>query len=257
MTMASSSMWVPWTCVPSEKTIDTEARIHIHIDVGFGNVITPAATDLEFPTLLGDMPSPIVLGDALLDVLEHRLRGIETRFPVQEADRDTVGRKGLAEKGLILAGHNLQQRALAGAVQPEDADLRAAYPTETIVAEKTEAMVDPGISNCRLKDFTVNRDGGMARHFRWRHASCRSSGDVRRRSTPLPDAEIVGLSDRFVQDASTQANWKAFATRNRPSDFESLAQVVSELRHFLHRPLEHARSGEPFTAKWNPGGPRT
>jgi predicted nucleotidyltransferase component of viral defense system len=167
-----------------------EARIHVQIDVGFGDAITPAATDLEFPTLLGDMPAPNVL----------------------------------------------------------------AYPTETIIAEKTEAVVDLGISNSRMKDFT---DIAMAAR------RVTFDGDVligalratfRRRRTPLPDAEIVGLSDRFVQDASAQANWKAFATRNRPRDFESLAQVVSELRRFLHDPLEHARSGEPFTANWNPSG---
>ena len=29
------------------------ARIHVQIDVGFGDAITPAPTDLEFPTLLG------------------------------------------------------------------------------------------------------------------------------------------------------------------------------------------------------------
>jgi hypothetical protein len=38
-----------------------EARIHVQIDVGFGDAITPAAVDLEFPTLLGGMPSPHVL----------------------------------------------------------------------------------------------------------------------------------------------------------------------------------------------------
>lgn len=37
------------------------ARIHVQIDVGFGDAITPAAVDLEFPTLLGGMPSPHVL----------------------------------------------------------------------------------------------------------------------------------------------------------------------------------------------------
>lgn len=83
-----------------------------------------------------------------------------------------------------------------------------------------------------------------------RHCGPRSVAAVR----PLPEAEIVAISERFVQDTSAQANWKAFAMRNRPRDFESLAQVVSELRRFLQEPLEHARSGEPFTAKWNPGG---
>jgi hypothetical protein len=38
-----------------------QARIHVQIDVSFGDALMPAATDLEFPTLLGDMPSPIVL----------------------------------------------------------------------------------------------------------------------------------------------------------------------------------------------------
>jgi hypothetical protein len=100
-----------------------EARIHVQIDVGFGDAITPAATDLKFPTLLGEMPSPIVL----------------------------------------------------------------AYPTETIVAEKTEAMVDLGISNSRMKDFTdmpeePHRDGGPAGDFRWRCAC----STFRRRGTPLP-----------------------------------------------------------------------
>ena len=161
--------------------------------MGFGDTITPAATELKFPTLLGDMPSPNVL----------------------------------------------------------------AYPTETIVAEKVEAMVDLGISNSRMKDFAdvamaarrVAFDGNML------VAAMRAT--FRRRQTPLPDAQIVALSERFIQDARAQANWKAYATRNRPGDFESLAQVVSELRRFLFLPLEHARTEQPFGATWNPGGPWT
>jgi hypothetical protein len=38
-----------------------EARIHVQIDVRFGDAITPTATELQFPTLLTDMPSPNVL----------------------------------------------------------------------------------------------------------------------------------------------------------------------------------------------------
>ena len=38
-----------------------EARIHLQIDIGFGDAITPAALDLDFPTLLVNMPSPNVL----------------------------------------------------------------------------------------------------------------------------------------------------------------------------------------------------
>jgi hypothetical protein len=34
-----------------------QARIHVQIDVGFGDAITPAAMDMDFPTLLDDMAS--------------------------------------------------------------------------------------------------------------------------------------------------------------------------------------------------------
>ena len=170
-----------------------EARIHVQIDVGFGDVITPAAAELKFPTLLGDMPSPNVL----------------------------------------------------------------AYPTETIVAEKAEAMVDLGVSNSRMKDFTDIAMAARRVAFDGDTLVAALRATFRRRRTPLPDAEIVGLSEQFVRDARAQANWKAFATRTRPGDFESLAQVVSELRRFLLPTLEHARSERPFAAIWNPGGPWT
>ena len=64
------------------------ARINLQVDIGFGDVITPAADELEYPSLLG-LPSP-------------RLR---------------------------------------------------AYPRETVIAEKLEAMVVLGMANSRMKDF--------------------------------------------------------------------------------------------------------
>jgi len=169
-----------------------QARIHVQIDVGFGDAITPAATDLEFPTLLTNMPSPNV----------------------------------------------------------------RAYPTETIVAEKVEAMVDLGISNSRIKDFTDVAMAARRLKFSGDSLVAALRATFRRRGTTLPE-QIVGLSERFVEDANALANWKAFATRNEPADFQSLAQVVAELRLFLQEPLDHARTGQSFLATWSPGGPWT
>ena len=168
-----------------------EARIHIQIDVGFGDAITPGPTSLQFPTLLTGMPAPNVL----------------------------------------------------------------AYPTETIIAEKVEAMVDLGLSNSRMKDFTdvaiaarrAPFDGGMP-------VAAIQATFVRRR-TQLPGAEMVALSDRFVQDGRAQANWKAYVRREGLRGFDSLAQLIAELRAFLGAPLAHAGSGQPFTERWTPGGP--
>lgn len=64
------------------------ARIPVQIDVGFGDAITPAPREIDYPVLL-DAPAPRLL----------------------------------------------------------------AYPLETVVAEKFEALVTRGIANSRLKDF--------------------------------------------------------------------------------------------------------
>jgi hypothetical protein len=73
--------------------------------------------------------------DAFLDVLLHGLRRIELRFLVQETHRDAVGGERLADERRVLARHDLQQRALAGAVQPQHADLGAGQEREPDVLE--------------------------------------------------------------------------------------------------------------------------
>jgi hypothetical protein len=168
-----------------------QARIHVQIDVGFGDVITPAAMDMNFPTLLDDMASPNVL----------------------------------------------------------------AYPNDTIVAEKAEAIVILGLSNSRMKDFTDIAMAARRWSFDGRTLVNALQATFRRRHTSLPDDEIVGFSARFVQDERARANWKSFVTRNHPLGFASLDDVVSEVRDFLQLPLEHARTERAFTATWNPGGP--
>jgi predicted nucleotidyltransferase component of viral defense system len=170
-----------------------EARIHVRIDVGFGDAITPATVELELPTLLPDMPAPSVL----------------------------------------------------------------TYPIETIVAEKVEAMVDLGMLNSRMKDFTDVAMAARRVAFDGNTLVAALRATFRRRRTPLPETGIVPLSEEFVQDARVQANWKAFATKNRPRDFDSLAEVINVLRSFLLPPIQCARTGEPFAARWNPGGPWT
>lgn len=168
-----------------------EARIHLQVDVGFGDVITPAASSLGLPTLLPGMPSPDVL----------------------------------------------------------------AYPIETVVAEKTEAMVDLGMLNSRMKDFTDVATAARRVAFEGDTLVAALRATFLRRGTPLPDGEVVSLSEQFVQDPRAQANWQAFATRIRPIGFESLAQVAFEVRRFLIPALEHSRSGRSFGSTWKPGGP--
>lgn len=51
------------------------ARLHIQIDVGFGDQLTPAPSPIEFPTLL-EMPAPALRGYALETVVAEKLQAI-------------------------------------------------------------------------------------------------------------------------------------------------------------------------------------
>ena len=61
----------------------------------------------------------------LLDVAAHALRRIELRLLRQEAHLGGLGRGGFAGELVVQAGHDAEQRALAGPVRADDADLGA------------------------------------------------------------------------------------------------------------------------------------
>src|SRR5437867_12075462 len=71
----------------------------------------------------------------LLHVPQDRLRRIEPRLLLQEADRDAVRGKRFADEARVLARHDSQQRALARPVQAEYADLRAEIKRQPDVVE--------------------------------------------------------------------------------------------------------------------------
>jgi hypothetical protein len=53
-----------------------------------------------------------------LDVAADVLRGIELRLLRKVADADALADEGFADVVVLDAGHDLEQRRLAGAVQP-------------------------------------------------------------------------------------------------------------------------------------------
>jgi 8-oxo-dGTP pyrophosphatase MutT (NUDIX family) len=75
------------------------------------------------------------LRHTLFDIPENRLRRIQLRFLLEKSDADASGRKRLTDEVLILPRHDPQQRALAGSVQAEDADLRAGQELQPDVLE--------------------------------------------------------------------------------------------------------------------------
>ena len=131
------------------------------------------------------------------------------------------------------------------------APILRAYPPETVVAEKTEAIVSFGIANSRMKDFY---DLWMiAQTFTFEGAVLANAiqQTFERRRTSWPERAPVGLSDTFALQRDAQ--WRTFLARDRLAAAPaSLVQVTKDLHAFLRPVL--AQEG---VALWPPGGPWT
>jgi len=88
-----------------------------------------------------------------------------------------------------------------------------AYPLETAIAEKFEAIVKLGMSNSRLRDY----------HDLWHFAgTCRINGKTlrdaveatfSRRGTTIPSVIPVGLGDEFYASKKKKSDWTATLKR--------------------------------------------
>lgn len=126
-----------------------------------------------------------------------------------------------------------------------------AYPPETVVAEKLQALVDLGMQNSRMKDFYDL--WGLAREFSFEGPTLVAavSATFERRATTLPKTVPTGLSEEFATDERKNKQWRAFLERTQLPERElSLLQVVDDLRGFLMPALLAAAKSEDFRRSW-------
>lgn len=134
------------------------------------------------------------------------------------------------------------------------ATLRA-YPKETTVAEKFEAMVSLGIANSRMKDFydiwvlasQFDFDGAiLGRAIR---------ATFQRRGTALPVEIPLALTPEFAENPAKQAQWQGFVKRGRlvakPPTFQAIAKALTD---FLWPVADVIQRGGDFSRKWPAGG---
>jgi hypothetical protein len=129
-----------------------------------------------------------------------------------------------------------------------------AYPPETVVAEKFQAMVALGMLNSRMKDFfdiwaiagAFPFDGGtLAQAIR---------GTFEHRRTVLPVATPVALTPGFGE--VKRAQWAAFLRRTEiVSAPESFSTIQAHIVEFVMPPVTTMMRPAPFSAHWRPGGP--
>ena len=126
-----------------------------------------------------------------------------------------------------------------------------AYPPETVVAEKTEAIVSLGVANSRMKDFYDLWMIAQTFAFEGRTLADAIQRTFERRRTSWPEQPPAGLSDAFAREKDAQ--WRAFLARDRLGAAPaSLVEVNDNLRAFLQPVL----AGEKL-ASWPSGGPWT
>lgn len=166
------------------------ARIPMQLDIGFGDVITPAPTEIEYPTLL-NFPSPVL----------------------------------------------------------------RAYPKETVIAEKLEALTTLGLLNSRMKDFYDLALLSRMYQFEGERLAEAILATFRHRGTTI-EAEPIGLTQAYADDSARAVQWRAFVRRSRFSeDADDLVGLISEIRPFALPVLSAAAAGQPLKLFWKPGGP--
>ena len=131
-----------------------------------------------------------------------------------------------------------------------------AYPPETVVAEKFQALVYLGMRNSRMKDFYDLYL--MARTFSFEGLVLIEAvrATFARRETNLPKDRPVALREQFAEDSVKEAQWEAFLNRSGLSDAPmKLSTVVETLSTFLIPLLSAAEAGEEYNQVWRDSGP--
>jgi hypothetical protein len=129
-----------------------------------------------------------------------------------------------------------------------------AYPRETVVAEKLDAMVQLGMANSRMKDFYDV--AVLARDFAF-------EGDLlvrairatfERRKTLLPTTLPVALTTTFAEDPTKKTQWSGFVRKAGIRDAGSLAETVAAVAAFSGPPLMAASRGVFDGTTWGAAG---
>jgi predicted nucleotidyltransferase component of viral defense system len=116
-----------------------------------------------------------------------------------------------------------------------------AYPYETVIAEKFQALVVLGLANTRLKDFYDIWILAQTYDFEDDRLARAIAATFARRQTEIPTERPDGLTPAFASDPTKRQQWAAFVEEVtvNPGD---LIRVVDALASFLLPHAEKARN---------------
>jgi predicted nucleotidyltransferase component of viral defense system len=234
-----------------------------------------ATRDLD---LLGFGKSDIAhVREVFADVLSLNVADDGVRFDLQTLEASPIRedqRYGGVRIELVARVTNAQVRVQADvgfgdAITPEATPVEVpslldfppprllAYPRETVVAEKVEAMVQLGMANTRMKDFYDVAVLAQNFDFNAELLSRALRATFERRQTALPETQPVALTAAFFDDPAKKTQWSGFVRKAGISDARSLAETAAVIAAFVEAPLRAAATGLTRSAHWNAGGPWT
>lgn len=128
------------------------------------------------------------------------------------------------------------------------------YSTESVIAEKLQAMVKLGIINSRMKDFYDIRV--MSDLFSFDGISLSNSimSTFKQRDTEIP-VNPVFLQESFRADPQKQVQWKAFIRKTGLNEEADFKDTISVIETFIKPVLVSIVENKQFTYKWSPRGP--
>jgi predicted nucleotidyltransferase component of viral defense system len=118
-----------------------------------------------------------------------------------------------------------------------------AYPRETVIAEKFQALVALGRANSRMKDLYDIWLLSRAYEFTSDGLARAIAATFARRRTPVPVDRPYGLTRAFADDPAKQQQWTSFA-ESIGAELPPLADVIEDLAVFLMPRATAARSFE-------------
>ena len=130
-----------------------------------------------------------------------------------------------------------------------------AYPRETVVAEKVEAMVQLGLANTRMKDFYDVAVLAAQYSFDGALLSQAMRATFERRRTPLPLQRPTALMTDFADDRAKVVQWSGFTRKAGIQAPPTLGATIETVRAFAEPPLLAAAEGRAFSETWPAGGP--
>lgn len=129
-----------------------------------------------------------------------------------------------------------------------------AYPRDTVVAEKFDALYSLGMANSRMKDYFDLYTLAQYMDFDGLTLGRAIKATFERRRTVVLNSAPIGLTDSFAEDSQKQTQWQAFLRKNRIESV-SLGEVVAVLSGFLLPVANAIFQGERFSHDWKAGGP--